>query len=89
LILWVKNYLKQEIQVFDSAYEVLGSKILTEYSSQAKFFKNWSQERIDKELEKISNIQKIAEEKSTDSFDITGTILGYLEPEETALESCR
>lgn len=34
------------------------------------------------------NIQKIAdEESSADSFDITGTILGYLEqPEETALE---
>lgn len=84
---WVTSYLKQPFQDFDSAYKVLGSKILTEYSSQPKFFKNWSQERIDKELEKISNIQKIADEESTDSFDITGTILGYLEqPEETALE---
>jgi hypothetical protein len=83
---WVKDYLKQEIQDFDAAYEVLGSKILTEYSSQPKLFKYWSQERINKELEKISNIQKIADQESTDSFDITGTILGYLGEEETALE---
>ena len=83
---WVKDYLKQEIQDFDAAYEVLGSKILTKYSSQPKFFKYWSQERINKELEKISNVQKIADQESTDSFDITGTILGYLGEEETALE---
>ena len=84
---WVKDYLKQEIHDFDSAYEVLGSKILTEYSSQQVIFKCWSQERINKELEKISNIQKIADTESPDSFDITGTILGYLEQsEETTLE---
>ncbi|WPX98409.1 hypothetical protein Megpolyxen_00237 [Candidatus Megaera polyxenophila] len=84
---WVQSYLKPSLQDFDAAYEVLGSKILTEYSSQPKLFKYWSQERINKELEKISNIQKIADQESTDSFDITGTILGYLEqPEETALE---
>lgn len=84
---WVKGYLKQEIHDLDSAYEVLGSKALDEYSSQSEMFKNWSLKRIDQELEKISNIQKIADEESTDSFDITGTILGYLEqPEETALE---
>ena len=83
---WLKDYLKQEIQDFDSAYEVLGSKILTEYSSQRVIFKYWSQERINKELETISSLQKIADEESTGGFDITGTILGYLEPEETALE---
>jgi len=84
---WVESYLKPSLQDFDSAYEVLGSKILTEYSSQQVIFKCWSQERINKELEKISNIQKIADTESPDSFDITGTILGYLEQsEETTLE---
>lgn len=85
---WVKDYLKQEIHDFDSAYEVLGSKILTEYSSQRVIFKHWSQKRIDKELETISSLQKIADQESTstDSFDITGTILSYLEPEEPTLE---
>jgi hypothetical protein len=83
---WVESYLKPSLQDFDSAYEVLGSKILDEYSSQSEIFKNWSLKRIDQELEKISNIQKIADEESTDSFDITGTILGYLEPEEATLE---
>jgi predicted transcriptional regulator len=83
---WVKDYLKQEIHDFDSAYEVLGSKILTEYSSQQVIFKNWSEARIHQELETISSLQKIADEESTGGFDITGTILGYLEPEETALE---
>jgi hypothetical protein len=84
---WVKDYLKQEIQDFDAAYEVLGSKILTEYSSQQVIFKHWSLKRIDQELEKISNIQKTADTESPDSFDITGTILGYLEQsEETTLE---
>ena len=83
---WVKDYLKQEIHDFDSAYEVLGSKILTEYSSQRVIFKHWSQKRIDKELETISSLQKIADEESTDSFDITGTIVGYLESEEPTLE---
>jgi hypothetical protein len=83
---WVKDYLKQEIHDFDSAYEVLGSKILDEYSSQQVIFKNWSEARIHQELETISSLQKIADEESTGGFDITGTILGYLEPEETALE---
>jgi hypothetical protein len=85
---WVKDYLKQEIHDFDSAYEVLGSKILTEYSSQQVIFKHWSQKRIDEELETISSLQKIADQESTstDSFDITGTILSYLEPEEPTLE---
>ncbi|MCC8461404.1 MAG: hypothetical protein LN545_05405 [Candidatus Megaira endosymbiont of Carteria cerasiformis] len=85
---WVKDYLKQEIHDFDSAYEVLGSKILDEYSSQQVIFKHWSQKRIDKELETISSLQKIADQESTstDSFDITGTILSYLEPEEPTLE---
>jgi len=84
---WVESYLKPSLQDFDSAYEVLGSKILDEYSSQQVIFKCWSQERINKELEKISNIQKIADTESPDSFDITGTILGYLEQsEETTLE---
>jgi hypothetical protein len=85
---WVKDYLKQEIHDFDSAYEVLGSKILTEYSSQRVIFKHWSQKRIDEELETISSLQKIADQESTstDSFDITGTILSYLEPEEPTLE---
>ncbi len=86
---WVKDYLKQEIHDFDSAYEVLGSKILDEYSSQQVIFKNWSEARIHQELETISSLQKIADEESTGGFDITGTILGYLEPEETALESRR
>nr|MBP9778780.1 hypothetical protein [Rickettsiaceae bacterium] len=83
-----KDYLKQEIHDFDSAYEVLGSKILTEYSSQRVIFKHWSQKRIDEELETISSLQKIADQESTstDSFDITGTILSYLEPEEPTLE---
>jgi hypothetical protein len=53
---WVESYLKPSLQDFDSAYEVLGGKILTEYNSQTKFFKYWSLKRIDQELEKISNI---------------------------------
>jgi hypothetical protein len=84
---WVESYLKPSLQDFDAAYEVLGSKILTEYSSQQVIFKHWSLKRIDQELEKISNIQKTADTESPDSFDITGTILGYLEQsEETTLE---
>lgn len=84
---WVESYLKPSLQDFDSAYDVLGGKILAEYCSQQVIFKHWSLKRIDQELEKISNIQKVADEESADSFDITGTILGYLEQsEETALE---
>lgn len=51
-------------------------------------FKHWSQKRIDEELETISSLQKIADQESTstDSFDITGTILSYLEPEGPTLE---
>lgn len=49
-------------------------------------FNDWSKERINKELEKISNIQKNVDRDSPYSFDITGTILGYLEPAETVLE---
>lgn len=49
-------------------------------------FKNWSEKRIGEELETISSLQKIADEESTDSFDITGTIVGYLESEEPTLQ---
>lgn len=83
---WVESYLKPTLQDFDSAYDVLGGKLLTEYSSQQVIFKHWSQERINKELEKISNLQKVADQQTTDSLDITGTILGYLAPEEIPLE---
>ncbi len=84
---WVESYLKPSLQDFDSAYDVLGGKILAEYCSQQVIFKHWSLKRIDQELEKISNIQKTADTESPDSFDITGTILGYLkQSEETTLE---
>ena len=84
---WIESYLKPSLQDFYSAYDVLGGKILAEYSFQGVIFKDWSLKRIDQELEKISNIQKTADTESPDSFDITGTILGYLkQSEETTLE---